>query len=148
MFENNLWPCRNSFIFPVLISLCAGRISNIIVCRHFDPRQSTTRIFEADELLLDSTQKPIFSLIFFWKLHFLLQYLFSHCPLNKILCSSSNIGRHREGRIGCWVSLCKLESIMQCPSWRTEGRECIPLDEIFDSTLGHVTTEGKIINCN
>lgn len=41
---------------------------------------------KTDELLLDTTQRSIFSLIFFWKLHFLLQWLFSLCPLN-IFCA-------------------------------------------------------------
>lgn len=101
--------------------LVYGRISNLIACRHFGPKTETW-LFEADKLLLDSTQRSVFPLIFSLKALLLITISVLTLSHKYTLCTSNNIRSHRWGEIGSQVLPHKLESTTQYPSQRREDR--------------------------
>ena len=133
------------FYFSCPHMLVYGRISKLIACRHFGPKTQPW-LFEADKLLLDSTQRSIFPLIFSLKVLLLITMSILTLSHKYTLCTSNNIRSHRWGEIGSQVLPHKLESTPQYPSQRTEDRGTFGW--FFDNTLDHVTTEGYFTNCN
>lgn len=94
---------KRSLFFLSLHPVCHWSIQHNCMLM-FWPKWAEDKL-EADELLLDSTQRSIYSLIFFLKASLLITISIFTLYLKYILCSNNNIGSHRQGRIGSWVSL-------------------------------------------
>ena len=88
----------------------------------FWPKKARDKL-EVRELLLDSAQRSIFSLIFFLKTSLLITISIFTLSPKQILCPSNNFGSRRQGTIGSWLSSHKLKSVTQCHSWRRQGEQ-------------------------